>query len=86
MAGHSASSSVAFWNFLELKKKFLDPWLVESMGSEPAGTEDWLYSEMLGFIIIAGGFPGGFLVKNLLAMQELQETQVGSMGWEDPLE
>ena len=43
------------------------------MGSEPAGTD---------FIINAGGF----LVKNLLAMQELQETQVGSMGWEDPVE
>ena len=43
------------------------------MGSEPAGTD---------FIINAGGF----LVKNLLAMQELQETRVGSMGWEDPLE
>ena len=29
------------------------------------------------------GFPGGSVVKNLPAMQE---TWVGSLGWEDPLE
>ena len=29
------------------------------------------------------GFPGGSVVKNLAAMQE---TQVPSLGWEDPLE
>ena len=29
------------------------------------------------------GFPGGPAVRNLLAMQE---TQVRSLGWEDPLE
>ena len=32
------------------------------------------------------GFPGGSAVKNLPAMQETQETQVQSLGWEDPLE
>ena len=32
------------------------------------------------------GFPGGSAVKNLPAMQETQETQVPSLGWEDPLE
>ena len=32
------------------------------------------------------GFPDGSVVKNLPAMQELQETQVQSLGWEDPLE
>ena len=26
------------------------------------------------------------MVKNLSAMQEIQETQVRSLGWEDPLE
>ena len=31
-------------------------------------------------------FPGGSVVKNLPAMQETQETQVWSLGWEDPLE
>ena len=30
-------------------------------------------------------FPGGTAVKNLPAMQELQETQVPSLGWEGPL-
>ena len=32
------------------------------------------------------GFPGGSAVKNLPAMQETQEMQVQSLGWEDPLE
>ena len=32
------------------------------------------------------GFPGGSAVKNLPAVQKMQETQVQSSGWEDPLE
>ena len=32
------------------------------------------------------GFPGGSLVKNLHAVQETQEMQNQSLGWEDPLE
>jgi len=32
------------------------------------------------------GFPGDLAVKNLPATQVLQETQVQSLGWEDPLE
>ena len=32
------------------------------------------------------GFPGGSVVKNLPAMQEPQETQVQSLGQEDPVE
>jgi len=32
------------------------------------------------------GFPGGSVVKNPFAMQEMQETQVGSLSQEDPLE
>ena len=32
------------------------------------------------------GFPCGSAVKNLPAVQELQETQVRSLGREDPLE
>ena len=32
------------------------------------------------------GFPEGTAVKNLPAMQEAQETQVPSLGQEDPLE
>ena len=31
-------------------------------------------------------FPGGSVVKNLPVMQEMQETWVRSLGWEDPLE
>ena len=33
-----------------------------------------------------GGFPGGSAIKNQPAMQEMQETWVRSLGWEDPLE
>ena len=32
------------------------------------------------------GFPGGSVIKNLSAMQEPQETQVRSLGQEDPPE
>ena len=32
------------------------------------------------------GFPGGAAVRICLPMQEMQETQVQSLGWEDPLE
>ena len=32
------------------------------------------------------GFPGGSVAKNLPATEELQETWVWSLGWEDPLE
>ena len=31
-------------------------------------------------------FSGGSVVKNLLEIQETKETQVQSLGWEDPLE
>ena len=31
-------------------------------------------------------FPGGSVVKNLSAKQEMQEIRVWSLGWEDPLE
>ena len=34
----------------------------------------------------ATGFPGGSVVKNLPALQDLQETWVRSMGWENLLE
>ena len=36
--------------------------------------------------ILSQGFSVGSVVKNLPAIQELQETQVQSLGWEDPLE
>ena len=35
---------------------------------------------------LPGGFPGGSAVKNPPAMQEMQETQLRSLGQEDPLE
>ena len=32
------------------------------------------------------GFPSDSVVKNLPAVQEMKETKVQSLGWEDPLE
>ena len=36
--------------------------------------------------IVFSGFPGNSALKNLPAMQEMQKTQVQSLGWEDHLE
>ena len=36
--------------------------------------------------LFLGGFPGGSVVKNLTAVQKLQETWVGSLSGEDPVE
>ena len=41
---------------------------------------------LLGFSVTYTASPDGLAVKNLPAMQELQETRVRSLGWEDPLE
>ena len=37
-------------------------------------------------MLILQDFPGGSMVKNLPAMQEVQETWLRFLGWEDPLE
>ena len=42
--------------------------------------------DIWSYLEIFFGFPGGSAVKNQCAMQELQETQVQSLGWEDSLE
>ena len=41
------------------------------------------HSQLKAKYISISGFPGGSVVKNLPAMQE---TQVQSLGWKDPLE
>ena len=41
---------------------------------------------LLTYIYMLKGFPGGSAVKNLPAVQEMQETWVRSLGGEDPLE
>ena len=38
------------------------------------------------YIILTMGFPSGSVVKTLPAMQEMQKTQVRSLGQKDPLE
>ena len=46
-----------------------------------------IFSQSIDFLfVLLMGFPGGAVVKNLLAMQETQETWVQSLGQEDPLE
>ena len=40
----------------------------------------------VGHTQIGWGFPSGPVVKNLPAMQVLQEMKFQSLGWEDPLE
>ena len=40
----------------------------------------------MGWLQIHLVFPGSSAVKNLRAMQEMQETQVWFLGWKDPLE
>jgi len=48
---------------------------------------DFLVNSVFAYLYeVMWSFPGGSVVKNLPAMQESQETQVGSLGWEDPLE
>ena len=38
------------------------------------------------FVVIVDGFPDASGLKNLPEMQALQEMQIWSLGWEDPLE
>ena len=45
-----------------------------------------MYIYMYIYIYIYTGFLSGSVIKNLPAMQEPQETQVQSLGQEDPLE
>ena len=50
--------------------------------------ERWINSEAGTniYTLLYMGFPSGLGVKNLPAMQEMQETRVQSLGQEDPLE
>ena len=47
---------------------------------------NFLLSKKYGSSEIDEGFPGGSVIKNPPAEQEMQETQVASLGWKDPLE
>ena len=67
--------------------------LADSLPSEPprkpknTGVQSLPYNQEI-FIstIVSGGLTCGLRVKNLPAMQKLQETSFRSLGWEDPLE
>ena len=37
-------------------------------------------------LVVQRGFDGSSMIKNPPARQEIQETRVQSLGWEDPLE
>ena len=60
------------------------------MGSSPGGLRDgydWAtITRSLTHSSLEERFPGGSAVKNLPAMQKLQETQIQSLGLEGPLE
>ena len=76
--------SVLFWSFIF---KYLYWWwtgrpgVLRFMGSQRV-QQDWAteLNWLMGFL----GFPGGSEVKNPLAVQEPQKTQVRSLGQEDP--
>ena len=63
---------------------------VPPLYSTIGGLRDFAYCKIQSFFWLhlrgSLGFPGGLAVKNPLAMQELQEMQVQSLDWEDPLE
>ena len=50
------------------------------------GTEAGNYGHVWDGVSPLLGFPGGSVVKNPRAMQEMKETWVWSLGWENPLE
>ena len=43
-------------------------------------------SKLKSFLLQKMGFPASSMVKNLPSRKDLQETQVCSLGWDDPLE
>ena len=52
----------------------------------PGNTAIIIQAPFRSLISLHMGFPGGSVVKNLPTMQEMQETRVLSLGWENPLE
>ena len=59
-------------------------------GPSTSATVSHVLSASNGCCLLNGGgrgvYPGGSEVKNPLPTQKMQETQVRSLGWEDPLE
>ena len=55
-----------------------------------AKSQPWVSREVPGSVFIddhySWGVPDGSMVKNLPITQEMQETQLQSLCWEDPLE
>ena len=77
---HSTNSfmfSLVRWFFLLL---------VRTEGPVLWGEKYTIVCFFLIVIEVSCSFPGGAVVKNPPAMQEMQETQVQSLGWDDPLE
>ena len=62
-----------------------EPGGLQFMWSQRVG-HDWATNTYLLTYTWYKGFSGGSAVKNPPAMQKTQETQVWSLGWEDPLE
>ena len=68
---------VVLWSPFQTRKSLLSCVLKVNNG--------WVQKNT-SLLVPAMGFPDGWVVKNPRAMQETQEMQVGSLGWEDPLE
>ena len=60
--------------------------MVEKIEETKAKHREKYFTKTYTLVEMGRGFPSGSVVKNLPAMQELQVTQVQSLGWEDPLE
>ena len=73
------SESEVVQSFLTLS----DPMVCSLPGSSVHGI---FQARVLEWGAIAFSVPDGSVVKNPPAMQEMQQTQVQSLGWEDPLE
>ena len=52
----------------------------------PGNTAIIIQASFRSLLSLHMGFPGGSGVKNLPSVQEMQETRVLSLGWENPLE
>ena len=91
-SGHQSPSSylflgTGFWPVFEQPPDHL--WELRQKGVRPARVGprvDCQDARLPPPPEVLEGFPGGSVVKNPPAMQEMHKTWVQSLGWEDPLE
>ena len=81
-----AKSRTRLIDWTELNWRFLMKSPKTRLGSFLAIIEDPVFTSLLAFVGLPRWLKGLIKKKNPLAIQELQETWVWSLGWEDPLE